>query len=63
MILNFKNPLGKSMEKILKDSRRNIHLKIRFFYLFGLFEEDIFLVFCNIRTSITLEHYIIVLRI
>lgn len=31
MILNLKNPLGKSMERILKVSRRNLNLKMCFF--------------------------------
>ena len=34
MILNFKNLLGKGMERILKISRRNLHLKICFLLTF-----------------------------
>lgn len=42
LILNFKNPLGKGTEKILKGSEKIFTLKCASFYLFGLFTEDIF---------------------
>ena len=47
MILNFKNPLGKGMERILKVSRRNLHLKMCFFlYIWIIYRRhDFFLSF------------------
>lgn len=41
VILNIKNPLGKSIEKILKDSEEIFISKCASVYLFELFIEDI----------------------